>query len=171
MYLRSNIESSRTFLQDKRCQLGFKTLIDDAVFQHNSRPCSLADGDFNHDNLLDIVVINFDTNTIGIFLNNGNELFAPQITNTTGDQSSSMSVVVGDFNNDGYLDISVTNYDLHNIDIFLGYGNGNFTKQSSYSTGLHSNPYAIALNDFNKDVYLDIGVANSGTNTIDIFLD
>jgi hypothetical protein len=69
--------------------------------------------------LLDIVVVNSGTNTIGIFLNSGNGTFAPQMIFTTGDSSRPVSVALADFNNDTHLDIAIANYDTHNIQIFL----------------------------------------------------
>ena len=135
-----------------------------------SRPVSIAVGDFNNDHWLDIVVTNNGTNNIGIFFGYGNGSFGNQITYSTGYDSLPYSVVVADFNNDHHLDIAVANYGTDNIGIFLGYGNGSFTTQTTYSTGLRSNPYSIAVNDFNNDGHLDIAVANSGTNNVGIFL-
>jgi len=92
-------------------------------FQQNSYPCSVAAGDFNQDHLVDIVAANSGTNNTGIFLNYGNDTFAPQMAFTTGDYSRPLSVAVDDFNNDTHLDVAVTIYDTHSIGIFLRYGN------------------------------------------------
>jgi hypothetical protein len=78
---------------------------------------------------LDIIVVNSGTNSIGIFINYGNDDFAPQMTFTTGDRSRPLFVTLGDFNNDTRLDIAVANYDTHNIGIFLENGNGTFASQ------------------------------------------
>ncbi|CAF1065961.1 unnamed protein product [Rotaria sordida] len=153
----------------KSCQLKFQTIIDDDSFTHNSNPYFLVTGDFNHDNLLDIVVANSGTNSIGIFLNYGNKTFASQMTFSTEDHSRPISVATGDFNNDTHLDIAVANYDSHNIGIFLGYGNGSFANQTTFSTGA-SHPVSIAVGDLNNDHWLDIVVANNGTNNIGILL-
>jgi len=114
------------------------------------------------------VVANSGTNTIGIFLNDGNGNFTPQITFTTGDASRSSSVVVGDFNNDTHLDVAVANYDTHNIGIFLGYGDGTFANYMTFSTDA-SRPVSLATGDLNNDRRLDIVVANNGTDSIGIF--
>jgi hypothetical protein len=151
----------------KLCQSSFKATIDSHSFQYNSNPCSLATGDFNHDSLLDIVVISSGRNNIGIFLNYGNGTFAPQMTFTTGDSSRPVSVALGDFNNDTHLDIAVANYDTHTIGIFIGYGNGSFSRQTLFSTG-SSRPISLAIGDFNNDRWLDIVCTNHGTNNIGI---
>ncbi|CAF4034571.1 unnamed protein product [Rotaria sp. Silwood2] len=149
------------------CQLNFQAIIDGDSFNHNSNPCFLVAGDFNHDNLIDIVVANSGTNSIGIFLNYGNKTFASQRTFSTEDHSRPISVATGDFNNDTHLDIAVANYDSHNIGIFLGYGNGTFSNQTTFSIGA-SRPVSIAVGDLNNDHWLDIVVANNGTNDIAI---
>ncbi|CAF5165610.1 unnamed protein product, partial [Rotaria sp. Silwood1] len=53
-----------------------------------------------------------------------------------------------------------------NILIFLGYGNGSFEIGLTYSTGVLSRPYTVAIADLNNDNILDIAIANSGTNNI-----
>lgn len=135
-----------------------------------SGPSSVIVEDFNNDNQPDIAVTNLWTNNIGIFLGYGNGSFSSQIVYNTGYNSQPMSIASGDLNNDKRLDIVVANYWANSVGIFLGYGNGSFSKQITYYIGNGSAPSCIALGDFNKDNYLDIAVANSGTNTIGILL-
>ncbi|CAF3940451.1 unnamed protein product [Rotaria sp. Silwood2] len=135
-----------------------------------SYPTSVAVGDFNNDIQLDIVVANSGTGNIGIFLGYGNGTFSKQTTYPTGWSSKPMSVAVGDFNNDIQLDIIVANSGTDNIGIFLGYGNGTFSNQTTYPTGRSSEPMSVAVGYFNDDNLLDIVVANAGTDNIGIFL-
>ncbi|CAF1192554.1 unnamed protein product [Adineta ricciae] len=150
------------------CESKFKSVISNNSFQQNSHPRSITVGDFNDDLWLDVVVSNSGTNTIGIFLNYGNGTFKEQMTFPTGDNSMPLSVTLGDFNNDTYLDIAVTNYNTHNIGIFLNYNNGSFRNQITFSTGV-SRPVSIATGDLNNDQCLDIVVANNGTNDISLY--
>ncbi|CAF5105621.1 unnamed protein product, partial [Rotaria sp. Silwood1] len=55
------------------------------------------------------------------------------MTYSTG--TSPNSVAVGDFNNDTHLDIVVANSKGNTVSVLLGYGNGSFTDQTTYSTG------------------------------------
>ncbi|CAF1177907.1 unnamed protein product [Rotaria sordida] len=147
------------------------TFSNQKIFSLNSsRPFFITIGDFNNDNKMDIIVANYGTNTIGILLGNDNGSFQDQITYSTGYDSLPYALVVGDFNKDKQLDIAVANYGTDNIGIFLGYGNGSFTNQKTYTTTLNSNPSSMAIGDLNNDNYLDIIVANSGTGNIGIFL-
>ena len=135
-----------------------------------SRPRSIAVGDFNNDKELDIAVINYGTDSVDIFLQDMNGTFINQTTIFTGYDSDSYSLAVGDLNNDNKLDIVVANYGTNNVGVFLGYGNGTFEKQIIFAPGINSHPYAIALGYLNSDTYLDIVVACSGTNQIDVLL-
>ena len=56
------------------------------------------------------------------------------------------------------------------LGILLGCGNGSFTSMMIYSTGNGSQPYGIAVGDFNNDGRSDIVVANSGTNNVGVLL-
>jgi hypothetical protein len=116
---------------------------------------------------MDIGVANTGTDNIGIFLGYGNIFFASQKTFPTGLNSSPYSITAGDFNNDTFLDIVVANYNSSNVGIFLGYGNGTFSNQTTYLTG--SEPKFVAVSDFDNDTILDIVVANYGSNNLGIF--
>ncbi|CAF1175169.1 unnamed protein product [Rotaria sordida] len=136
---------------------------------NSSSPVSVAIGDFNKDNISDIVVANRDTDNIGIFLGYGNGTFAGQISYAMPTGSSPVWVTVNDFNNDHILDIVVANINANNIGILFGYSNGTFKNVISYSTGNNSSPCSVAVGDFNKDSWMDIVVANRNEFTIAIY--
>jgi hypothetical protein len=71
------------------------------------------------------------------------------------------SLVAGDFNGDGRLDLAVANYDEcpATVSILLGDGNGNFSPASSPNAGGCSST-SVAVGDFNRDGKLDLAVAN-----------
>jgi hypothetical protein len=138
----------------------------------DSNPSSIAVGDFNNDNQLDLAVCQRNHDSIGIMLRKKSEPFTAAKTFSTGDNSNPQSVVTGDFNNDDQLDIAVANSANDNIGIFLGYGygNGNFAPQQTYSIGNNSRPVSLAVGDFNNDHHLDIALANSEACNIVILL-
>ncbi|CAM4947065.1 unnamed protein product [Rotaria socialis] len=135
-----------------------------------SRPVFIVAGDFNHDNLVDIIVASNGTYCIDIFLGNGDGTLRYYRAYSTGYDSSPVAMVVGDFNQDNSLDIAVANSGTDNVGIFLGIGDGTFTKQYTYSTSLNSNPSSIITGDLDNDNHLDLLVTNSGTGSIGIFL-
>ncbi|CAF1156725.1 unnamed protein product [Rotaria sordida] len=80
------------------------------------------------------------------------------------------SVAMGDFNNDTWLDIVVTNYAADNIAIYFGHGNGTVASPVQYSTGSGSAPRMVAVGDFDNDSRLDVVIANFGTNSVGVLL-
>jgi hypothetical protein len=64
----------------------------------------LVSGDFNNDTKLDLAVTNYDDNTVGILLGNGDGSFQSQTTIPVG--SDPTSLILGDFNGDTRLDLA-----------------------------------------------------------------
>ena len=135
----------------------------------NSPPYSVAVGQLNDGNHLDLVVSE-GWGWITIFLGIGNGSFIiwkEYRINMNGDFL--FSVAVAHFNSDTHLDIVVADTTGNNIAILLGYGNGTFTKPSRYSTGNASEPYYVIVAHFNNDNRSDIAVTNHGSDEVVIF--
>ncbi|CAF1296076.1 unnamed protein product [Adineta ricciae] len=135
----------------------------------NFAPGSIASGDFNHDGQSDIILTNFITNTIIVFVDYDRHSYASVIAHRLADGSQPHSVALGDLNDDGWLDIVVANYGTDNIGILLGLGNALFSSMITYSTGNDSHPLSLAIADLNHDSHLDIVVSNSETNNVAFF--
>jgi uncharacterized repeat protein (TIGR01451 family) len=88
--------------------------------------------------------------------------FAVEFRSATGYAvgSSPQSVVVGDFNGDGKLDLAVLNTGSNNVSILLGNGDGTFQAAKNFDAG--DNPFGIFLADFNGDGKLDLAVFMPG---------
>jgi len=76
-------------------------------------------------------------------------------------------VAVGDFNEDGNLDLAVSNQNASTISILLGNGDGTFRPHVDYSAEFQT--IEIVTGDFNNDGHLDFVVAND-ESSISIFL-
>jgi Flp pilus assembly secretin CpaC len=129
-------------------------------------PVSVAIADFNKDSHPDLVVANQTDGTISILLGNGDGTFAAQTTIAipVGVTAASPSAVTtGDFNNDGNIDIAVTDMANGRVMILLGKGDGTFQTPVAYPTG--SNPVALVTQDFNADGVPDLAVVNKGDGT------
>jgi hypothetical protein len=136
------------------------------IFFYN--PWFIALGDLNMDSRLDIAVL--DDYRLYVYLGSPNDSYLEVLLYSTGSGSTPRSVGVGKFDSDNQLDIVVANSGTNSIGIFLGLGNGDFEAQTMYPTGDASQPYSVAVGDFNNDRQSDIAVANYGTGNVGIFL-
>ena len=125
--------------------------------------------DFDADGNPDIYVANDDTPNY-LFYNKGDGTFA-QIAILTGCAYSAdgiaqagMGVDAGDYNNDGFLDLFVTNFSYETNTLYRNNGDGTFT-DVSYKARLGEESYLFlgfgtGFFDPDNDGYLDIFVAN-----------
>jgi hypothetical protein len=136
----------------------------------------IASGDFNKDGHPDFVIADdcySCTNPLGatVFLSNPDGSLQPGI-NLAGSFYYSEFVAVGDFNEDGNLDIVITDYSTGTAQIFNGDGTGNFTAGTPFSTDLGGNtdPYAVVAADLNNDGHTDLAVLNYSGYDVGILL-
>jgi hypothetical protein len=126
----------------------------------------MAQGDFNEDNNLDLIVTDLETNEVYEYIGNGNGTFSSG--NLIGQVPDPLSVIPGDYNKDNFLDIAVSDGDNDNITLFLGNGDGSFIKQvPSYGS---QEAWNLIAADFDGDEDLDLaattGIAGSPHITI-----
>ncbi len=132
-----------------------------------TQPTSVAVGNFNG-GAADLAVANEGDDTVSILLGNGLGQFTAGTPVSVGDLPS--SVVTGNFNGDAFADLAVASVGNDRIDIRLGNGAGGFTGTGMVSTGMNSDPRAIAAGDFNNDNKTDLVSANNGTSKVSIQL-
>jgi enediyne biosynthesis protein E4 len=122
-------------------------------------------GDFTNDGLQDIYLA-CDFGTDHIFLNNGDGTYREITEKATGwDTKKGMNVDVADYNNDGWLDIYVTNiYDDYMKEcamLWQNMGDGTFTDVSQ-EVGVCDTGWgwAAKFGDFDNDGWQDLFVVN-----------
>ena len=125
--------------------------------------------DFNKDGMLDVVTANRGSNTVTVYLGNGNGTFqaGQQITVFTGP----FGLAVGDINHDGNLDLVVTSLFASGsggVAVLLGNGDGTFQSPTLFTTD-HGQSLAAALADVNGDGNLDL-IAGNATGGVAVFL-
>ena len=137
-----------------------------------SATTAMAFGEFNRDSHLDFAIIftHTDTESLGIWLGNGDGTFAEQAPLSLTLYCWSYSIATGDFNRDGQLDLALTCVGLDNVVVLFGIGNGTFSGKIVLSTGYNSGPNRVAVKDFNCDNYVDLAVLNRWRHNVGIWL-
>jgi len=136
----------------------------------------MVTGDFNRDGRPDFAVVNSDSATLSVFLQNSNGSFQAALTSPA--RTSPVALAVGDLNGDGIPDLVVRN--SADMSALLGNGDGTFqtpkfiSPPSGHSFFLPAyNPMAPAIGDFDHDGHLDLvitAVKNTGGYYMDVLL-
>src|SRR6185503_12092751 len=120
--------------------------------------------DLNNDGHLDLVTPSYHTNKVSILLGDGQGGFGDATFFDVGNLPR--SVAVGDFNEDGKLDLTTANMGdytpsaLPSVSVLLGKGDGTF--ESVKSLPSIGSAQSVAVGDFNADGHLDLGVGSTG---------
>jgi type II secretory pathway component GspD/PulD (secretin) len=147
-------------------------------------PISVAIATFNtNSGHPDLAIANQLDGTITILAGNGDGTFAAQAatcvppscivlpgvtSGITSTAASPSSIVTGDFNDDGFADIAVTDQANNQVLILLGNGDGTFKAPAAYPTGVK--PVAMLAQDFDGDSQPDLAVVNQTDGTVTILL-
>jgi hypothetical protein len=132
--------------------------------------CSIAAGDFDNNGTADLAVTSGFDNTVTILLGHGDGTFAPSNDSPITVGNFPQAVRIGDFNNDGRLDLAVANANDDTVSILLGNGDGTFTPATGSPVPVGGFPFFLAIADFNRDGNADIGVSNQSDSTVTILL-
>ena len=123
-------ESDRLFLGNS--QGGLDDATNSAGILPDGKGLGVVVADFNGNGLLDIYVAN-DVVANHLYINQGDDRFLECAAtsgvagNEYGAAEGSMGVDVGDFNRDGLPDITVTNYEFEDNDVYRNEGGGVFS--------------------------------------------
>ncbi len=166
--------------------------IGTGVFRNNST--------FTTSQTADVVLVNSTSNNVSVLLGSvdattgkANGLFteAPgspiSVGTSTNPTNNPSSVVVADFNGDGFLDLAVANQGDNSISLFRGNGDGTFTefpgspfKLPNTGTVLETAPVAMVGANFRNKTFstptiasapeVDLAVVNKTSNSVSILL-
>ncbi|HZW05471.1 MAG TPA: VCBS repeat-containing protein, partial [Candidatus Nitrosotalea sp.] len=147
-----------------------KYMFNRADYATGVGPRAMAVGDFNGDGIMDIVAGDTvdPTHIVSVLLGKPDGTFAPAVNYTVSD--GPIGVAVGDFNNDGKLDIVVVTGFLSSagVDLLLGNGDGTFRPSMFFPVG--QAPTSIAVGDFNGDKNLDIAISDNETGANGVYV-
>ena len=149
-----------------------------AASGQNFTPQSMALGDVNGDGKLDLVIksvyfLDSDAFQVGVLLGRGDGTFqAPLLSAAQPDGSGDLAL--GDFNNDGRLDVAVADQlgaSTGNLSVFAGNGDGTFQSliRLDLLTG-GNDPLGVAAADLNGDGLVDLVAANASSSTVGVLV-
>jgi Flp pilus assembly secretin CpaC len=139
----------------------------------------------------DVVLVNSTSNNISVLLGNtdangkANGTFIEEAGSPLAVGTNPSSVVVADFNGDGFLDIAVANQGDNSISVFRGNGDGTFAefsgspfKLTNNATTVENAPVAMVganfrnkiINTTNNAPEVDLAVVNQASNNVAILL-
>jgi hypothetical protein len=121
-------------------------------------------GDFNGDGISDVATFLGGGSSVTVLLGKGDGSFKVPRTFFAG--ANLVWMAVGDFNNDGKLDLVMCAGKF--VIVLLGNGNGTF--QSPKYTLLANPPMSVAAADFDGDGRLDVAVTNQVNGNVGILL-
>ncbi len=133
-------------------------------------PESVAVGDVDGDGNLDLLTTSRGQGLVSVRLNNGSGAFSgtTDVPVGNGSLSGPVSVVVGDVDGDGDLDLLTANNHANSVSVRLNAGNGTFT--GSHNVPVGSGVYGVAIGDVDADGDLDVLTANFLANTASVRL-
>lgn len=136
------------------------------------QPTSILLKDVNGDNKLDAVVVNgVDPNSsngnVAVLVGDGAGNFSTAVTTQVGMQPQSL--ISGDFNGDGKVDLGLVNSGSNNFSVLFGNGAGSFSAPTNIDArGVGAS--AMIAGDFNGDGKIDLAVSNTRPGSVLIFL-
>ena len=94
-----------------------------------------------------MVVANRSDDNVSVYRGNGDGTFATRQNFVVDD--APVALAVGDFDNDGNLDLAVANQSADNASVLIGNGDGTFATRTDFDAG--DSPSSLAVGDFNGD--------------------
>ena len=139
------------------------------IYNTTGKGLGVVWGDYNNDGVPDIYVANDSTENF-FYHNNGDGTFEEVgfmigvALSENGAAENGMGTAFGDWNNDGWLDLTVTNYAQQTNTLYHNDADGFFTDATATTkTAQLTYPYlgwATAFIDYDNDGYQDLFVAN-----------
>ncbi len=132
----------------------------------DSYPRGIVAVDLDNDDDMDLVTVNWNSDSFTVFVNDGSANFSTYSLSTLNGPTA---IDAFDYNNDGLMDIVATSSsDLASGRLQVYRNNGNHTYSLVIAYSIPAQPRDIAIGDLDGDEQPDIGVACRGDDTIEL---
>ncbi len=167
----ANLNSNTLSLLRNTSTLGNISFAEKVDFTTGEYPRCVSIGDIDGDGKLDLVVANYNSNTVSVFRNTsvlGSISFAAKVDFATGINPRIVSI--GDIDGDSKPDLAVANNNSNTVSVLRNEsaaGTVNFAAKIDFETG--SLPNSVSIGNLDADGKPDLAVANYNSNTVSVF--
>ena len=149
------------------------------AFPPNTAPSWVVPADLNRDFKLDLAVTNQGNDSVSILLGNGSGGFAHAAGSPVrvasdcvrpGHACGPTPLGVADLDRDWKLDLVTGNIFSDNVSILRGNGSGGFGPAAASPIAVGDGPFALDVALLNRDLHLDLAVANFNSSTVTVLL-
>lgn len=146
------------------------TKANGSPFPAGNQPTDIGLADFNNDGNPDVAIPNHERDEVTILFSDGNGIFkqAPYHSLKIDFNPHAHSIATGDLNNDGNIDLVLTNFLGSEIFVVFGDGKGNFSPDPVKFSVPHYPYRNVILNDINRDGNVDIITPANNRNSITV---
>jgi uncharacterized repeat protein (TIGR01451 family) len=140
----------------------FEAVTEGAIVTDAFNSVGAAWGDFTGNGFPDLYVVNASGQNNNLYINHGGHFTKDERSVVAQQGGHNHGAVWFDANNNGWLDLFVTNDQGANA-LYLNDGNGGFERRSGELIGGNTGrSYGAAVSDINRDGYLDVMIFNQG---------
>ena len=143
----------------------FVNVAPQAGVADSGKGCGAASGDYDNDGDLDLYVVNFEEANV-LYRNDGDGRFSEVAVEAgVADSGKGVGTVFGDYDNDGWLDLYVTNHGANVL--YRNNGDGTFS-EATLEAGVGDAQKGVGTTfvDYDNDGFLDLYVVNWGANVL-----
>ncbi|RPI18067.1 MAG: T9SS C-terminal target domain-containing protein [Ignavibacteriae bacterium] len=155
----ANQSNQNNFLYHNNANGTFTKITTGNIVNDGGTSKGCAWSDYDNDGWPDLFVVNYSAQNDFLYHNNGNGTFT-KITSgpIVNDGMYGSGCTWGDYDNDGYLDLYVTNNNQPNC-LYHNNGNGTFSLFSGGPSSESGYSFGCSWGDYNNDGYLDLFMA------------
>ena len=144
-------------------------------FETGEYPTGGAIADMNLDGVADVITADYHGDSVSVLLGwgiNDSYTLTRAFTFPTVAGAETSNLAVGDLDADGVPDVIATNPQTASFSVFRGRGDGTLLPAEDVALGIDgvSEPFSVAIGDYNGDSIADAAIADNRTSTVFIEL-